>query len=969
MGKKVKEDKKAPPEDVFDTILVESRQAATVVLMLNSPEEDVQSKACEAIYKFVAKCDENKKTLLDLDSIDPLLRLVQGEDKTVRRNACMALGVMCAHPDVRKLLRKRDDSIAAFVNLLQPEEDTVVHEFSTLALSYLATEFSTKVSIFENNGIEPLVKCLSSTDPDVQKNAIEALAQMLLDYQTRGAVREYEGLQPMLDLLKSEYAIIQKLSLLSLDRASQDAENRASLRELEAISHLINFLAHPEWNDLHVMAVMVLSNLLEDVESLEQVKETGGLKRLVAIITDQPPVEEESKGGKADKKAGSRAGKKSAKGEAKKVIEEKDEQSPGGNSIIPTLPDVKMSAARAIARSARNVENRKILHEQEAEKMLIHLLSHESVDVQSAAAQALGIMCENLISRDSIREWEGLAPLIRLLNSESGDVKESVTLALANLTTANSTNCNEMMNLNGLDPLIQLLADSREEAVANTASVLTNLAQEEVLRIECLNRAVVSSLIDPLKTSNTNVQSKAALALAAFVCDADARTELRVSGGVEPLIVLLHSGNDEVRRNTSWAITVCGVDEPTATEICKLGGLEVLQQIQMSSTRRSPFTDAALERLLDSNLSAKYALSGHLGSGNLIEDGFFDAGQLKPGSKFLSLEDFCKQEMNDKRPTLLINSKQEKVEVKESPPPPPSSEPDSETDPQQSPGHGNRRLSWKSILKKKPSPPPRQEDNDALKADSSKTSVSGKSSRTGRETKSREEVNEPMSPSEQEAEPEHENRHKKSAPPKRLSWKTIIKKKRTKAQREREEKQKEEEIQAQLAKEAEAQAAEENKPFTTPEDPALYKYMEDVMDKIQPLPTTRLQVVALAEYVAEKMGGAIAKGQVTNFSWELALSQIKFELKSNVVPIGKIKAGIHVHRALLFKTLADRIAVGCSLTRGEYNRAWNEVMLPEEDEVAGAARYPPKPYIVDLIHKPGKLLPVNTPEAVSYQKL
>lgn len=48
---------------------------------------------------------------------------------------------------------------------------------------------------------------------------------------------------------------------------------------------------------------------------IQQIKETGGLKRLVAIITDQPPVEEETKGGKADKKAGSRAGKKSAKGE------------------------------------------------------------------------------------------------------------------------------------------------------------------------------------------------------------------------------------------------------------------------------------------------------------------------------------------------------------------------------------------------------------------------------------------------------------------------------------------------------------------------------------------------------------------------------------------------------------------------------------------------------------------------------
>ena len=34
---------------------MESRQAGTVVLMLSSPEEEVQAKACEAIYKFVDK--------------------------------------------------------------------------------------------------------------------------------------------------------------------------------------------------------------------------------------------------------------------------------------------------------------------------------------------------------------------------------------------------------------------------------------------------------------------------------------------------------------------------------------------------------------------------------------------------------------------------------------------------------------------------------------------------------------------------------------------------------------------------------------------------------------------------------------------------------------------------------------------------------------------------------------------------
>ena len=57
----------------------------------------------------------------------------------------------------------------------------------------------------------------------------------------------------------------------------------------------------------------------------------------------------------------------------------------------------------------------------------------------------------------------------------------------------------------------------------------------------------------------------------------------------------------------------------------------------------------------------------------------------------------------------------------------------------------------------------------------------------------------------------------------------------------------------------------------------------------------------MTRFVADKMGGAIEKGQLTNFSWELPIGQIKFELQSNVVPIGRIKNGIHIHRALLFK--------------------------------------------------------------------
>ncbi|CAG5127477.1 unnamed protein product, partial [Candidula unifasciata] len=655
MGKKSKKDDKPVADDAFETIIVESRQAATVVLMLSSPEEDVQSKACEALYKFVEKCDANKKILLELEGLNPLLHLITSEDKTVRRHAIMAVGVMCVHPDVRKFMRKKPSAIPSIVSLLSQEEDAVVHEFAALALSLLATEFTSKVAIFEAGGVEPLIKLLSSNDPDVQKNTIETIAQLVMDYKTRAVVREFDGLNAVLDLIKSEYAIIQRLALLALERLTQDADNRRVLREIDAISRLLEVLAQPILNDLHVMVVMVLSNLLEDKESLELIRDTGALKQFVALITDTANPEDESK--KGDKKSSSRAGKKGGKdGKGRKDDDFKEDLPGAGESIIPTLPDVKMCAARAIARSARNAANRKLLHEQEAEKMLIHLLHVDVADVQASAALALAIISENFTARDSIRQWGGLSPLLKLLRSDNGEVKESAALALANLTTGNSLNCLEVRNMGGIETLISSLHEVREEIVASAACALTNLAQDETLRSEALAQGVVTALIEPLQSHNANVQSKAALAVSAFTCDAVSRKELRESGGLEPLVLLLHSGSDEVRRNAAWAITVCAVDEPTAMEICKLGGLSILQEIQTSSSRNSPFTEAALQRLLDSNLSAKFSLYNYLGPSNLIEDGFFDCGKLKQGTAFKTLEEYCAQEMNDKRPIILVNA-------------------------------------------------------------------------------------------------------------------------------------------------------------------------------------------------------------------------------------------------------------------------------------------------------------------------
>lgn len=49
--------------------------------------------------------EDNKKVLLDLGAVDCLLKLLQHEDRIVRRNACMVFGLMTSHGEMTKLLQ------------------------------------------------------------------------------------------------------------------------------------------------------------------------------------------------------------------------------------------------------------------------------------------------------------------------------------------------------------------------------------------------------------------------------------------------------------------------------------------------------------------------------------------------------------------------------------------------------------------------------------------------------------------------------------------------------------------------------------------------------------------------------------------------------------------------------------------------------------------------------------------------
>jgi hypothetical protein len=110
--------------------------------------------------------------------------------------------------------------------------------------------------------------------------------------------------------------------------------------------------------------------------------------------------------------------------------------------------------------------------------------------------------------------------------------------------------------------------------------------------------------------------------------------------------------------------------------------------------------------------------------------------------------------------------------------------------------------------------------------------------------------------------------------------------------------------------------------------------------------------VELARAVANRMGGSVPFSDLTTYSTSLSVSELKLEAGSNVIHLGKVRTGTYYHRALLFKVAADHLRIPSVLLRSEYGRAYNVV-------------YAPKAMVVDVMHEPGQMFPIQDLEQLA----
>lgn len=121
----------------------------------------------------------------------------------------------------------------------------------------------------------------------------------------------------------------------------------------------------------------------------------------------------------------------------------------------------------------------------------------------------------------------------------------------------------------------------------------------------------------------------------------------------------------------------------------------------------------------------------------------------------------------------------------------------------------------------------------------------------------------------------------------------------------------------------------------------------------------------LAEYVDALLCGPKKEYTVEEKmeTFALHIKSLKHKLGTNLIPIGYLKMGFHCERALLFKAIADRCNISCSLVKGRRKLYWNEVaVLDTKDDNL-------KLYVVDLMDNLGNLLALGSKAANQYCQL
>uniref|UniRef100_A0A8C9X6I6 Armadillo repeat containing 3 n=1 Tax=Sander lucioperca TaxID=283035 RepID=A0A8C9X6I6_SANLU len=441
MGKKVKKESETPCKETFEPLPVEGKTPATVVLLLSCPEEDILVKACEAIHTFAEKGDENKVSLLGLGALEPLCQLITHNNKLIRRNAFMALGIMATNGDIKSALKKIDvipsiidklslEGIPPLLELLKSDFPVIQH-LALKTLQNVTTDTDTCNTFREEQGFEKLMDILSNMDfHDLHAEALQVVANCLSDSKSLQVIHKGGGLTRLMEfVLTPNLPEIQSNAVKCIARVAQSSENRKLLHEQNVEKVLVELLSVADIS-VKTATCQAVSIMSFHLASKDSFRDLNGIPAVVQLLNNE-----------------------SLK--------------------------LKEAATQALSNLTHgNQLNAFAAYEAGGDKILVQQLYGSCRRTVANSADALGNMAGQEVIRCSILSHGAIQALVEPLQSTDTQVLINTTLCLTVLACDTEARA-ELQSAGGLHPLVNLLRSYHKE-VLHHACLAINVCASDV---------------------------------------------------------------------------------------------------------------------------------------------------------------------------------------------------------------------------------------------------------------------------------------------------------------------------------------------------------------------------------------------------------------------------------------------------------------------------------------------------------
>eukprot|EP00899_Mesostigma_viride_P001001 jgi/Mesvir1/10901/Mv08610-RA.1 len=590
-----------------------------LVQVLTHGSMEGRTMACVCLGEL-ALLDVNKTALAREGAIRPLVDLLRDGVAEAKAMAALTLGEL-AMDDLNKMRIAQEGAIPCLVSLLADDEDLLASAEGQAnaagCLGELAVNEENCEAIARAGAIPILLRVMRNGEPEAQAHAAGALRHIAARPAHRSVIHKAGGIEPLVDLLHLSYGeATNAKAAAALSSLVHDERCAESVMAAEsAVSSLVRLLREgsPEGK---VHAAQTLTSLSQgSAKSAKIIVDEGAVLPLAALV--------ESGTDEAKRQAVAALGNMGVSDSIRSsiaaagvipqlvkllrakgcVAETGDSGNAGGGGDGADVEGSEGDAKSGAAAEGVDSQHERPGYKKNGVVTLQGKILSQPTQARPVAAFEMRTTASAVVwslsfnspaISDSFWECGAVGPLLDLIveGMHAGPYTEAAANAAGALWNITS-NCHEaiadVVEADGVDPLVQLLRSEDTVAKGNAAGALRNICSSGVAnRTLVSERGAVPLLVSMIKSGATSLQSKAVSAGALWnlsAIDSRNRNNIVDAGGVPHLVDMLRSSNAEGRANAAGVLrNLAAEGAEVRAAIVAAQAIEPLLEVMMNGT-------------------------------------------------------------------------------------------------------------------------------------------------------------------------------------------------------------------------------------------------------------------------------------------------------------------------------------------------------------------------------------------------